>query len=99
MRDSQYLSACEFAGTWLHPSGPAIAPMSLEHITIHGRTRAVYIVCDWGGSIRYVGSTTVGVRNRLRQHLADTQRTARWAEVWIVPLRDDTPIPRVRRIE
>lgn len=59
----------------------------------------MYIVCGWSGRILYVGSTTVGVRTRLRQHCVDVERTFDWAEAWVVPLRDDTPVPEVRRIE
>jgi len=29
----------------------------------------------------------------------DTARTFDWAEVWIIPLRNDTPVVEVRRIE
>jgi hypothetical protein len=99
MRTVFYLSACAFAGRWLAPSGPAPGPVVISRDMLDGPTRAVYIVCDWGGRVLYVGSTTAGVRHRLRQHLADADRTSVWAEVWIIPLRNDTPLAEVRRLE
>ena len=62
-------------------------------------TTGVYIVCDWAGDILYVGSTTCGVKARMIEHLRDLDRTLTWATVWVVPLRDTTPIATVRRIE
>jgi hypothetical protein len=59
----------------------------------------VYIVCDWAGSVLYVGSTTCGVKSRVLAHLRDVDRTLRWSSVWVVPLVDRTPTKTVRRIE
>jgi len=99
MRAACYLSACEFAGRWLDPSGPAPGPVVISRNMPPGPACAVYIVCDWGGRVLYVGSTAAGVRNRLRQHLADADRTSAWAELWIIPLRKDTPLAEIRRVE
>lgn len=99
MRAVFYLSACEFAGRWLDPLGPAPGPEIISRDMPAGPACAIYIVCDWGGRVLYVGSTTTGVRNRLRQHLTDTDRTSAWAEVWIIPLRNDTPLAEARRVE
>jgi hypothetical protein len=52
-------------------------------------TKAVYIVCDWPGRIRYVGSTVRGADSRVLEHLADIDRTLAWATVWIVQLREE----------
>lgn len=49
--------------------------------------------------MRHVGSTIRGADARLRQHLADVERTLEWVTVWIVPLVDHTPMNDVRRIE
>jgi hypothetical protein len=99
VRATLYLSACEFAGKWLGAAEPATRPTRISRDMDAGPARAVYIVCDWGGRVLYVGSTVVGVRNRLRQHCTDIERTIDWAEVWIIPLRDDTPLAEVRRAE
>jgi hypothetical protein len=99
LRTTLYLSACEFAGKWLSAAGPAARPVRISQDMDAGPARAVYIVCDWGGRVLYVGSTMVGVRNRLRQHCTDIQRTIEWAEVWIIRLRDETPPAEVRRAE
>jgi hypothetical protein len=99
LRATLYLSACEFAGKWLDAAEPATQPARISRYMEAGPPRAVYIVCDWGGRVLYVGSTVIGVGNRLRQHCADIERTLDWAEVWIIPLRDDTPLAEVRRAE
>lgn len=98
MNERRYWSACAFAGRWLSASArPHALPASRSMGT--GATKAVYIVCDWAGHVRYVGSTIRGADARLGQHLADVERTLEWATVWVVPLVNQTPIEDVRRIE
>jgi len=99
LRATLYLSACEFAGKWLDAVEPTTWPVRISRDMEAGPVRAVYIVCDWGGRVLYVGSTVTGVRNRLRQHCADVERTLDWSEVWIIPLGDNTPLAEVRRAE
>lgn len=98
MNERGYLSAAAFAGRWLcQTAHPHPAPVS-RHLTT-GRGKAIYVVCDWAGHVVYVGSTIRGVGNRLGQHLHDAERTLSWATVWVIPLRADTPVHEVRRIE
>ena len=99
MRASLFESACQFAGGWLDRKALAVAPTSIDPAMPAGPPRAVYVVCDWGGRVLYVGSTAAGVRNRLRQHCADVGRTRDWAEVWTIPMRADTPVQELRRVE
>jgi hypothetical protein len=99
VKASRYLSACAFAGPWLDSRASAVAPTTINRAMPPGPLRAVYVVCDWGGRILYVGSTAAGVRNRIRQHCTDAERTRDWAEVWVIPLRDDTPVTELRRLE
>lgn len=97
MSPGLYLSACAFAGQWLTAAQPW--PQPAGHRMRSTAIRGVYIVCDWAGSVLYVGSTTCGVKARVISHLRDVDRTLGWAVVWVVPLLDTTPTSTVRRIE
>jgi len=98
MRETTYLSACEFGGAWFDPGASAIRSGSINDVPARDQ-QAVYIICDWPGRVLYVGSTTIGVRNRVRQHLADAVKTREWSTVWTVPIKSEAPLAELRRIE
>jgi hypothetical protein len=93
----RYRAAAALAGPALLRARPSGWPID----AVPGaELAAVYIVCDITGTVLYVGSTCGRpARRRLAEHLADTIRTRRWHEAWIVPLRSTTPPPEVRRLE
>jgi hypothetical protein len=93
----RYLSACAFAGRWLVTARPWPEPAG--HQMVMTDMRGVYIICDWAGTVVYVGSTTGGVKARVLAHLRDVDRTLHWTSVWAIPLLESTPLVTVRRIE
>ena len=99
MSPSRFLSARLFAGRWLDQHGCHIGPIAIGPAMPAGPARAIYIACDWAGNVLYVGSTSAGVRRRIRQHCAVYARGRDWSDVWVIPLRDDTPLRQMRRIE
>lgn len=98
MTPQRLASLAAYAGDRLHPDGPSGPhPFSPEN-PVRSRN-AVYVVCAWSGRVLYVGSTTIGVRGRFRQHLADRAKTIDWTTAYVIPLQDDTPVRVVRRVE
>ena len=62
----------------------------------------IYMACRADGYLLYVGSATRpedphGVASRIYEHHA--ARRARWRQVWVLPLHDDTPAEIVLAIE
>lgn len=65
---------------------------------------AVYVAVGVDGRVLYVGSVVrradpKAVANRLAEHLRQPQRLAAWNSLYLIPLREDTPLEVVRRIE
>lgn len=97
MTPQTYAAAVSFARPWLDRPRPLPERAGAGHRCTN--RKAVYIVCDYTGSVVYVGSTCRGVALRVAEHLAHAVKTKGWSEVWTVPLLDATPTDRVRFIE
>ncbi|MBZ6093275.1 hypothetical protein KVH02_33935 [Streptomyces olivaceus] len=82
----------------MRDDGPA-GPLPFGPKVTLRAAKAVYVVCGWSGRILYVGSTTVGVATRFAQHARDVRKTIDWTTAYVIPLKDDTPVRAVRRIE
>jgi hypothetical protein len=100
MSPTTYRVLCTYAGTALsrqHPwPVPAVAPFPIE------AAAAVYIVEDDAGRCCYVGSVSrpqSRLSDRLAEHLNDPGKRARWHTIWVLPLRPETDLREVRRIE
>lgn len=100
MTIDDYHAAVSFAAPWIDRPWPVVERPGLGHRCPNGK--AVYIVGDYSGAVVYVGSTSrhsYGVRARMAEHMRDGDKTRGWSEVWTIPLRDDTPLTSVRRVE
>src|SRR4051794_20337032 len=97
MRPEQYRAAAALAGPALLRARPH---PQLVHQLTGGERNAVYVACDRTGRVRYVGST-IGrpAWARVCEHLTDVHKTREWHEVWVIPLRSETPEQSVRSIE
>ena len=100
MNSTTYHVLCSYAGPRLlrpHPwPVPAVLPFPLHFTT------AVYVVVGGDGRCCYVGSVgrrAGGLAERIAEHLSDAAKRATWHTVWVLPLRADTVLPEVRRIE
>lgn len=66
-------------------------PYHLDTNTIPEVDSAIYVACDWHGTVRYVGSVHrpnnhQGLRERLAEHLRKRHNSRHWTHVWIVEL-------------
>lgn len=84
----------------------AAAPHAREYTITRGLPdalpdfrNAIYIACDAGGAVTYVGSSIRPVRRRLGEHFRDRERAATWKTLWVLPLEEDLPAPLVRLCE
>ncbi len=100
MNRTTYRVLCSYAGSslsWMHPwPMPAVVPFAVQ------AAAAVYVVEDDAGRCCYVGSVSRGpggLADRLAEHLDDPAKRACWHTVWVVPLRPETGVAEVRRIE
>jgi hypothetical protein len=100
VNSTTYRVLCSYAGLSLsscHPwPVPAVVPFPVR------AAAAVYVVDDETGRCCYVGSVRRGpggLADRLADHLGDPTKRARWHTVWVMPLRPETPVAEVRRIE
>lgn len=64
---------------------------------------AVYVAVDEHDAVCYVGSVcrprdAQGLGSHVSEYIADLPKTEKWAGVYALPLRPDTPEPEVRRI-
>ncbi|MFC7806091.1 GIY-YIG nuclease family protein [Streptomyces olivaceus] len=98
MTPGKLASLAAYAGDWLRDDGPA-GPLPFGPKVTLSAAKAVYVVSGWSGRILYVGSTTVGVATRFAQHAQDVRKTIDWTTAYVIPLKDDTPVRAVRRIE
>lgn len=100
MTDKHYAIARSMAGGWAAP------PIPIRYSLSRGIPKclpedspAIYITELSNGRTAYVGQTRQTVANRLGQHVRHWDRSARWAWVWIMPLRTETPRQELDRIE
>ncbi|UKL01476.1 MULTISPECIES: hypothetical protein [unclassified Streptomyces] len=98
MTPGKLASLAAYAGDWLRDDGPA-GPLPFGPKVTLSAAKAVYVLSGWSGRILYVGSTTVGVATRFAQHARDVRKTIDWTTAYVIPLKDDTPVRAVRRIE
>lgn len=91
-------SLAAYAGDWLRSDGP-LGPIPFGPRAAVAAGNAVYVVCGWSGRVLYVGSTTLGVATRFAQHAKDVRKTLDWTTAYVIPLKEDTPLRDVRRIE
>ena len=100
------------AGRLLSPTGKVdLAALDDCTVTVQHAVRvptgprsAVYIAWDTHGQCLYVGSvrrhtSSAAVRDRIREHLANDDRRARWYAVTILPLRAEIKLEIVRLCE
>lgn len=64
---------------------------------------AVYVAVDERDAVCYVGSVCRprdphGLSSHVGEYIADLPKTEKWAALYVLPLRPDTPEPEVRRI-
>src|SRR5438128_12601820 len=102
MNPERYYAISAYAGEWLDK--PLPGPRLVDETNDLTVSTGVYIVCDALERVRYVGSVrrpqrVAGVAARLREHLRDSLKHLTWHTVWVVPLRDETPVDVVRRLE
>jgi hypothetical protein len=95
-----YERVARYAGHYLRRSHPwpvaAVVPFPLDPNT------AVYMACDASGTCVNVGSvarTDSGLAARIYEHLCDPRKRRNWDHVWVLVLRDETPLAEVRRLE
>lgn len=100
MNRTTYRVLCTYAGSslsWPHPwPVPAVVPFPAK------AAAGIYIIEDDAGRCCYVGSvsrSSGGFADRLAEHLDDPQKRAHWRRVWTIPLRPETAVQEVRRIE
>ena len=99
MDRTKYLAAASFAEPWLLAPRPVPERAGAEHGC--SAQKAIYIVCDYAGAVVYVGSTSrssYATARRLSEHFKGP-RCDGWSTVWTVPLKEETPIEQVLRIE
>ncbi len=84
----------------------AAAPVAQEFVLSRGLpdtlpdvSNAIYIACDEGGDVAYVGSSIRSVRQRVTEHLRNRDRASTWKTLWVLPLDEGLPEPLVRLCE
>lgn len=98
-----YDAMCAYAGEHLAQRLPVAVAIGKGE-PIPAISCGVYIAVGLVGEVLYVGSVvrpkdSRGVHARIVEHLRKVDRFENWAELWIVPLRPETPAEEVRRIE
>lgn len=100
MNAAVYRQVARYAGrhlSYVRPFPvPAVTPFPVRV------ANAVYVATDAAAHVVYVGSVARaagGVAARVAEHLADACKRRTWRHVWVIPLRADTSIEEVRRIE
>ncbi len=102
MNLKQYQAIAAYGGEWVEQ--PLPGSRQVDEMDDISASTGVYIVCDALERVRYVGSVRrprliAGIAIRLREHLRNPVKRLTWHTVWIVPLRDETPVGVVRRVE
>lgn len=98
-----YDALCRYAGTYLDERSPEPVAIGRGE-TVPDIRVAVYVAVGVDGTVLYVGSVVrpqnpVGVRSRLEEHLRKQERFETWDQLFLVPLKVDTPLGEVRRVE
>ena len=101
MKQAEYVSLTKYAGVslaWSHPwPVPARVPFPLN------LEAAIYIAYGRDRHCRYVGSVaridTGGLSSRIADHLRDSQKRETWTDLWVLPLKPDTPLVSIRKLE
>lgn len=96
-----YRAVCRYPGVHLARAHPWPVAASLPFpLNPHA---AIYMACDTAGRCRNVGSVArgpgSGLAARIAEHLADPKKRAVWDHIWVLPLRLDTTLAEVRRLE
>jgi hypothetical protein len=67
------------------------------------RAKAIYVVVDAAGVIRYVGSVCrprrTAIRERTAEHVTEWFKRQNWSTVYVLPLDPATPSVTVKQIE
>jgi hypothetical protein len=64
--------------------------------------KAVYVACSRRGVCLNVGSVAragSGLAARVHEHLVDDYKRRTWHHLWVLPLKESTPLSDVRRLE
>jgi hypothetical protein len=99
-----YNELVQLAGEWADGSHPWRKNLLADgSVPVPASRNAIYVICRRDGDVSYVGSVSRAVRGaavcRVGDHLRSSSRVRTWASVWFVPLKPDTPMTEVRRIE
>src|SRR5690348_11852955 len=103
MRPINYAALTTFAGEFLGEPRPEPIQIGSGE-SVPAFPVAVYVAVGLDGSVLYVGSVCrpqdeQGVGSRLDEHLRKLDRFQTWNLLYVIPLRPDTPLSTVRRIE
>ena len=102
MSAMRYRSICRYGGDWLdEPIAKAFTIDAIDSIRV---CTGIYVVCEPLERVQYVGSvcrpnSVAGVSDRLREHLREAHKRLSWKSVWVVPLKEATPVSVVRAVE
>lgn len=101
MKEGTYAALADLSMPYLlHPMPDQLAPV--PH-AMPDAACAVYIAIDERDRVCYVGSVCRphdehGLGNHVAEYLHNLPKARKWASVYVLPLRPDTPEPEVRRI-
>lgn len=98
-----YEALCGYAGDHLQTRWPDPVEVGSGEL-IPQLSVGVYVALGVDETVLYVGSVcrpenAFGVRARVEEHLRKHERHAAWNKVLLLPLKSDTPLSEVRRIE
>lgn len=98
-----YDALCAYAGEFLYSPWPSPIEVGRGQL-VPPLSVGVYVAVGIDSRVLYVGSVwrptdEYGVRSRVEEHLRQHARQESWNQVFIVPLKSETPLPEVRRIE
>jgi hypothetical protein len=87
-------------------AGVDLCTVTVDHLAraVSTPTAAVYIVWDAWGRCRYVGSVrrrrdAAPVRDRMREHLRQPVRRAKWYAATVLPVTETTSLEMLRTCE
>ncbi|MEU9199603.1 hypothetical protein [Streptomyces sp. NPDC048332] len=101
MKKGTYMALADLCESYLvcaMPERLASAPEAMPPASC-----AVYVAVDERGAVCYVGSVCrpndeQGLGSHVAEYLTDLPKAEKWAGVYALPLRPDTPENEVRRI-
>jgi hypothetical protein len=103
MTPQTFWAACVLAGDWR--KGYLPDPINLLAEPHYPRVRkAVYVAVDRDGHVAYVGRVCrpgdlAAVGSRIREHVRTVAKEAVWAQLYVIPLANDTPPEAVALVE